>query len=179
MNIRVVGIVAAVGLALAACSSSSSSKVSSASGAAPTTAGGASTTAGSSGGYGGYSYGGGSSATTAAPSGGGVQIALSAGHLVGPGGKTVYMFDKDNGTTSACTDGCASVWPAVTSSGTPAAGSGVDASKLSTATGQAPDQVTYAGHLLYEFSGDSAPGQTNGTKIPGWHDVSAAGTAAS
>jgi len=101
------------------------------------------------------------------------------GVLVSEDGKTVYMFDKDNGATSACTDGCASVWPAVTSSGTPAAGAGVDASKLSTASGQAPDQVTYGGHLLYEYSGDSAPGQTNGTKVPGWHDVSAAGTAAS
>jgi len=98
---------------------------------------------------------------------------------VAPDGKTVYIFDKDNGTTSACTGSCAAVWPAVTSSGAPSAAPGVDASKLSTATGQAPDQVAYNGHLLYEFKGDTAPGQTNGTKIPGWHDVSAQGTPAS
>jgi predicted lipoprotein with Yx(FWY)xxD motif len=177
MRTRILGIAAVAGLALAACSSSSSSKVSTASGGAtPTSA--AATTAAPSNGYGGYSYGG-SPATTAAAAAGGAQISLSGGHLVAPDGKTVYMFDKDSGTTSACTGGCASVWPALTSSGAPAAGTGVDASKLGTANGQAPDQVTYAGHLLYEFSGDSGPGQTNGTKIPNWHDVSAAGTPAS
>ncbi|HZQ86979.1 MAG TPA: hypothetical protein VFA83_19190 [Acidimicrobiales bacterium] len=176
MRTRIVGIAAVAGLALAACSSSSSSKVSTASGGAtPTSA--AATTAAPSNGYGGYSYGG-SPATTAAAAGG-AQISLSGGHLVAPDGKTVYIFDKDSGTTSACTGGCASVWPALTSSGAPAAGTGVDASKLGTANGQAPNQVTYAGHLLYEFSGDSGPGQTNGTKIPNWHDVSAAGTPAS
>lgn len=176
MQIRILAITAAVGLALAACSSSSSSKVTTPAGQASTAApAAASATTAAPGG--GYSYGGGSPATTAGAAG--AQLTLSSGHLVGPDGKTVYIFDKDSGTTSACTGACASVWPALTSSGAPSAGAGVDAAKLSTATGQAPDQVTYNGHLLYEFKGDTAAGQTNGTKIPGWHDVNAAGTAAS
>jgi len=55
----------------------------------------------------------------------------------------------------------------------------IDATKLSSANGQVPSQVVYNGHLLYEFAGDKAAGDTNGTKIPHWHDVNAAGTAAS
>ena len=182
MNTRILVVAAIVGLALAACSSSSSSKVSAGGGATTAAPAAAPTTAApSGGGYGGgYNYGGdGGSATTAAAAGGGAQLSLSSGHLVAPDGLTVYFFDKDTATTSACTGACASVWPALTSSGQPTAGAGVDASKLSTATGQAPSQVTYNGHFLYEFKGDSAPGQTNGNKIPNWHDINAAGTAAS
>jgi predicted lipoprotein with Yx(FWY)xxD motif len=92
----------------------------------------------------------------------------------------VYFLDTESGTTSSCTGGCAAVWPGVASaSGAPAGGAGVDATKLSTANGQVPNQVVYNGHLLYEFAGDKAAGDTNGTKIPHWHDVNAAGTAAS
>jgi predicted lipoprotein with Yx(FWY)xxD motif len=103
---------------------------------------------------------------------------LSAGHLVAADGHTVYFLDRDSGTTSACTGTCAKIWPGVTSSGAPTAGTGVDGTKLSTATGQVANQIVYNGHLLYEFKGDLKAGDVNGTKIPGWHDVSAAGTAA-
>jgi Secreted repeat of unknown function len=30
-------------------------------------------------------------------------------------------------------------------------------------------QVTFYGHLLYYFKGDTAPGQTNGVGVSGWH----------
>jgi predicted lipoprotein with Yx(FWY)xxD motif len=186
MNTRILGVAAAFGLALAACSSSSSSKVTTppassptSAAAAPTTAAASSASTSASSGSGGGYYGSSGSPTTAAAAGGGAQISLSSGHLAAPDGHTVYFLDRDKGTTSACTGACAAVWPAVTSAAPPTAGTGVDASKLATATGQAPNQVTYNGHLLYEFKGDTAAGQTNGTKIPGWHDVNAAGTAAS
>ncbi|HZP27446.1 MAG TPA: hypothetical protein VFC99_00725 [Acidimicrobiia bacterium] len=96
--------------------------------------------------------------------------------LVGPDGRTLYIFDKDNGTTSACTGGCASVWPPLLATGKPVAGPGVDASKL-TAVMQADgkDQVAYAGHLLYSFSGDTAAGDAKGLGIPMWHAVSPEG----
>jgi predicted lipoprotein with Yx(FWY)xxD motif len=188
MRIRIITFAAAFAVTVAACSSSSSSKVATSGAASSPTAAPTSAAPSSSGsGSGGYSYGSGSGsastaapATTAAPSSGGAQIALSGGHLVAPDGKTVYFLDTESGTTSSCTGGCAAVWPGVASaSGAPAGGAGVDATKLSTANGQVPNQVVYNGHLLYEFAGDKAAGDTNGTKIPHWHDVNAAGTAAS
>jgi predicted lipoprotein with Yx(FWY)xxD motif len=94
--------------------------------------------------------------------------------LVDGAGRTVYLFEKDNGTTSACTGSCAQVWPAFTAA-TPAAGSGVDAAKLGTADGQVPGQVTYNGHLLYHYSGDTAPGDVHGVGIPNWYPVSPSG----
>lgn len=91
--------------------------------------------------------------------------------LVGPNGHTLYLFDKDTGTTSACTGGCVSVWPALTSASAPTAGDGIDASMLSTATGQVANQVVFNGHLLYYFAPDAAPGDTKGIGIPGWYPV--------
>jgi predicted lipoprotein with Yx(FWY)xxD motif len=89
--------------------------------------------------------------------------------LIGPEGKTLYVFTKDSGTTSACTsDACAKAWPALTSKDMPTVGDAMNAAMVSTAKGQVADQVTYYGHLLYYFAGDSAPGDTNGTKIPEW-----------
>jgi predicted lipoprotein with Yx(FWY)xxD motif len=96
--------------------------------------------------------------------------------LVGANGHTLYLFEKDTGTTSACTGGCAATWPALVGTGTPTGSAGVDASKLSSATGQVPNQVVYNGHLLYYFAADSAPGDLNGVKIADWYPVSPAGS---
>ena len=95
--------------------------------------------------------------------------------LVDGQGRTLYLFEKDNGTTSACTGGCAQIWPAMTSTAAPTAGSGADAALLGTADGQAAHQVTYGGHLLYTYSGDAAPGDVKGTSIPDWYPVNASG----
>ena len=94
--------------------------------------------------------------------------------LVDGNGKTVYLFEKDNGLESACTGGCAESWPPVMSASTPAAGDGVDASKLGVSNGQ----VTYNGHLLYYFSGDLVAGDMNGVGIPEWYPLTPAGDAA-
>jgi len=95
--------------------------------------------------------------------------------LVDGQGRTLYLFEQDKGTTSACTGACVPVWPALTAAAQPTAGTGVDATKLSTADGQVARQVTYAGHLLYAFSGDRAPGDVKGVGIPGWYPVSPSG----
>jgi predicted lipoprotein with Yx(FWY)xxD motif len=95
--------------------------------------------------------------------------------LVGQNGKTLYLFAVETGTTSSCTGGCASVWPALTATGTAQAGTSVDASKLGSAMGQVANQVTYNGHLLYFFAGDSKAGDVNGTSIPNWFPVSPSG----
>ncbi len=94
--------------------------------------------------------------------------------LVDGAGKTVYLFEKDSGTTSGCTGGCAKAWPALSATGTVTGSTGVDASKLSSAHGQ----VTYNGHLLYYFSGDPAAGDMNGVTIDGWYPVTPAGGSA-
>jgi predicted lipoprotein with Yx(FWY)xxD motif len=104
--------------------------------------------------------------------------AITAGTvLVTPDGRTVYMLDRDNGgTTSVCTGPCATIWPAVVATGTPKAGSGLAASKLAVAMqADGRNQVVYGGHLLYNFSGDTAPGDAKGLGIPGWHAVSPEG----
>jgi predicted lipoprotein with Yx(FWY)xxD motif len=129
-------------------------------------------------------YGGGTTETTAAPADTGeATVALAevgdvGEALVGPNGHTLYLFEMDDGTSSACTGGCADAWPALTADGgAPTAGDGLDASLLSTADGQVADQVVYNGHLLYEFSGDEAPGDVNGLQIPEWYPVDADGNA--
>lgn len=96
-------------------------------------------------------------------------------YLVDAAGRTLYVFEKDRGTTTACEGGCVANWPPFVEDGTPIAGDGIDATQLGTAAGLAPDQVTYHGHLLYYFVGDQAPGDTNGTGIPDWYAISAAG----
>ncbi len=93
--------------------------------------------------------------------------------LVDRNGRTLYQFEKDQGTTSACTGACANVWPALAADGAPIAGDGLDASKIGSANGQ----VTYAGHLLYFYSGDAKPGDTIGASIPSWAAVSPTGAA--
>jgi predicted lipoprotein with Yx(FWY)xxD motif len=99
-------------------------------------------------------------------------------------GYTLYEFTKDSSTKSACAkiSGCLSAWPADQVSGKPSAGSGLRASLLSTI--KLPGggkQVTYAGHPLYIYAGDSGPGQTSyvGVKQFGgsWYAVNAAGRA--
>ncbi|MDQ1501956.1 MAG: hypothetical protein QOI86_5296 [Actinomycetota bacterium] len=95
--------------------------------------------------------------------------------LVDASGRTLYLFEKDKGTTSACSGACASVWPALTAQGAPGGGSGVDGSKLATANGQVANQVVYNGHLLYHYSGDSGPGDIKGVGIPGWYPVGPSG----
>jgi predicted lipoprotein with Yx(FWY)xxD motif len=132
----------------------------------------------------GSAYGAGSPSTTAGTSSGGgkatVAVVSSGGtrHLVGPNGHSLYLFTRDQGTTTACTGACASSWPPLVANGTPVAGPGVDGAALSTANGIRPDQVTYHGHLLYYFAGDRAPGDTNGVGIAYWYLVDPNGTAA-
>jgi predicted lipoprotein with Yx(FWY)xxD motif len=101
--------------------------------------------------------------------------------LVDGDGMTLYLFESDTGTTSTCTGTCASMWPALTTSSDAEAGSGAKASMLGTTTrDDGSTQVTYNGHPLYLYSGDSAAGQANGQGIGNvWYAVTAQGTAAS
>ena len=93
--------------------------------------------------------------------------------LVDSAGRTVYLFEKDQGTTTACTGACTGTWPALTAGTTPTTGTGLDPSMIGSVDGH----VSYAGHLLYHYAGDAQPGDTLGAGIPSWAAVSPAGNA--
>jgi predicted lipoprotein with Yx(FWY)xxD motif len=133
------------------------------------------------GGSSGGAYGGGS---TAAKSSGKGSVALASTKLgtvlVDGSGRTLYLFEADKGTMSKCDGACASAWPPLTTSGKPTAGAGVVAAKLGTAKrADGTTGVTYAGHPLYTYAGDGAPGQTTGEGLTDygapWYALSAAG----
>lgn len=85
--------------------------------------------------------------------------------LVDSEGLTVYMFAKDNGTASSCYGACAQGWPPVIAEGKPSAGEGTMSSQLGTTKRKdGTMQVTYAGHPLYTYAGDTAPGEANGNE---------------
>jgi predicted lipoprotein with Yx(FWY)xxD motif len=120
--------------------------------------------------------------TEAAPAEGASTVATADADLgtilVDGDGMTLYLFMPDAQGASTCADACADTWPAL--AGPATAGDGVDEALLSTA--DRPDdgsaQVTYNGWPLYHFSGDAAPGDTNGQGIGDiWFVVDAAGTA--
>ena len=83
-------------------------------------------------------------------------------------GMTLYYFKPDTATTSACTGSCAGFWPPLvfTSSGSPGSASALPGT-LSVVADSNGQQVEYNGHMLYTYSGDKAPGQTNGEGIKG------------
>lgn len=88
----------------------------------------------------------------------------SAGAFLTAGsGRAVYLWAMDGMNMSACSGACAAAWPPVPATGTLTATGGAKASDLGTITRSGgTKQVTYDGHPLYYFVGDSAAGQTNG-----------------
>ena len=97
--------------------------------------------------------------------------------LVDANGRTLYAFMGDTATTAACTGSCSMLWPALTVTGTPVAGTGVTASMLTVITDANGMQVVYGGHPLYMFAQDAAPGDVKGQGFAGnlWHVVSPSG----
>jgi predicted lipoprotein with Yx(FWY)xxD motif len=100
--------------------------------------------------------------------------------LVDRQGRTLYLFARDSGTTSACTGACEVNWPPLRVRGTPLVGSGAELSHVGrTARPGGVSQLTYNGHPLYRFVNDKKPGDTNGEGISAfggsWFAVSPAG----
>jgi len=83
-------------------------------------------------------------------------------------GMTLYYFKPDTATTSACTGGCATAWPPLlfTGSGSPTSAATLPGTLTAVTTANG-NQIEYNGHPLYTYSGDSAPGQTNGEGVAG------------
>jgi len=120
-------------------------------------------------------------ATTSTSSSSNVAIQTATATLAGKSatiltndkGFTLYYLTKDTATNAACSGACAKIWPPLlqTGSGSPTGPSSLPGilSIASTANGS---QVEYNGHPLYTYSGDTAPGQTNGQGFRGvWFAV--------
>lgn len=145
---------AAAGLAaLAACSSSSSAPSSSPAGSSPA-----------------------SGAAEAAAAGlktaniGGVTVLTNAK------GFTLYSFAPDTATKSACNGACATAWPPQT------ALAAVTSPYATIKRSDGSAQLTFNGHPLYTFTGDTAPGTASGNGVSAfgglWHEVPASGSTA-
>ena len=128
--------------------------------------------------------GGGSSGYAPAPTASTATVQLEStplGKVLADGkGRTLYLFEKDKGPKSTCFGACASAWPPLTTSGNPKAGAGISAAKLGTSSrGSGDREVTYDGHPLYLYAGDSGPGETSGQGLnqfgAEWYVLSAAG----
>ena len=90
-------------------------------------------------------------------------------YLTDGSGRTVYLWLADSMNKSTCSGACASAWPPVTAHGSVAASGGAMSSDLGTIS--RPDgtkQVTYNGHPLYYFSGDTGPGMAKGQGLNGF-----------
>jgi len=92
-------------------------------------------------------------------------------------GFTLYWFAPDTATKSTCYGTCAGYWPPVT--GTPSAGPGVTGKVATIKRSDGTSQVTYKGHPLYTYVGDTAPGQAfgNNLNLNGglWHEMTVSG----
>ena len=119
--------------------------------------------------------------TTAAATGGDTLVVGSTDLgdvLQDSEGRTLYLFDPDTQSgVPTCYDDCAVAWPPFVEEVT--AGEGVDGSLLTTAARtDSGVQVVYNGWPLYYFSGDEAPGDTNGQGLNDiWWVVDASGNA--
>jgi predicted lipoprotein with Yx(FWY)xxD motif len=109
------------------------------------------------------------SSSTPASGGSAVDVATSklGKILVDSKGLTLYLFAADTGMSSTCSGACAAAWPPLTTKGKPTAGTGVKASLLGTTKrSDGTLEVTYGGHPLYYYAGDTAAGQTTGQALP-------------
>src|SRR6185437_13880683 len=83
--------------------------------------------------------------------------------LTNGAGRAIYLFMADSTGKSACDGACAAAWPPVIATAQPTATGGAQASGLSTITrSDGSKQVTYDGHPLYYFTGDTGPGTDKG-----------------
>lgn len=95
-------------------------------------------------------------------------------------GRSLYLFEKDRQGRSACSGLCATYWPPLLTNGKSIAIAGAKPSLLgSIRRADGSRQVSYAGHALYFFSGDTKRGQTNGEGLQdfgaGWYVLTPSG----
>ncbi|HWY89619.1 MAG TPA: hypothetical protein VNY31_03020 [Solirubrobacteraceae bacterium] len=109
--------------------------------------------------------------STSTPAGTGVLIVSKQSHhgtilAAGPKRLTVYLFEGDHGSTSACTGVCAQVWPPVTSAAAAtASGAALTADLGTIKRADGTTQVTYKGHPLYFYAKDKDNGDAYGQGV--------------
>jgi predicted lipoprotein with Yx(FWY)xxD motif len=166
------GVLAVCATAIAGCGSGGASSSSSATAAAPASATSNAAT----------------SPSTTAASGAARAVTVTTKHAgklgtilaAGPGRLSVYLFEADHGSTSACSGACAAAWPPVTTSGPPVARGAAVAADLGTvARSDGAQQVTYKGHPLYYFKRDQDAGDSYGQGVTAfgaaWYLLSSSG----
>jgi|SRR3954451_20894057 predicted lipoprotein with Yx(FWY)xxD motif len=174
-RLQLFALVAVVALALAACSNGGDDSSDAAGGNTTAATGPTETTAT------GSSATGASGASGTVPEGSSSVMTADSDFgqiVVDAEGRTLYVFDPDEGKKSTCYDDCEASWPPLLTDGSPS-GDGVDASLLGTTERKdGSTQVTLDGWPLYYFAGDQAPGDTNGQGVGEvWHVVAPDGTA--
>jgi predicted lipoprotein with Yx(FWY)xxD motif len=118
-----------------------------------------------------------STPTAAAAAGSTLKTTVIGGTkvLTNAKGFTIYSFAPDTPTASKCYGSCAAYWPPVT--GKAAAGSGLPGTVSTIKRTDGSVQLTYNGHPLYTYIGDSARGQARGNNLNLngglWHEVPA------
>jgi predicted lipoprotein with Yx(FWY)xxD motif len=87
--------------------------------------------------------------------------------LTDPAGRTLYLNTDDKKTASHCYDACAKKWPPLTTTKTVTV-TGKYTVPSNVGTIERTDgtkQVTYGGHPLYYYTGDTAPQQIKGQGV--------------
>jgi predicted lipoprotein with Yx(FWY)xxD motif len=101
---------------------------------------------------------------------------LPLGKVVVDGkGMTAYFYDRDtaNSGVSACTGGCASTWPAITTTSAAPTVVGITGKVGIIASSK---QITINGRPIYTYLYDTAPGATVGQGVGGiWYVISPTG----
>ena len=102
--------------------------------------------------------------------------------LVDGNGRALYLWDAYHGSKSTCSGACAQAWLPLTATGMFKVNGAVKALLLGTTMrADGSREVTYAGHPLYTFAGDTQAGQTTGQGSNGfgapWWVVTPAGKA--
>ena len=114
-----------------------------------------------------FAVGGGNAQASHPHVAGGSAIAIQSTSLgktlVDANGRTLYLFKGDRAGVSTLSAAGAAIWPRFVSSGHVKAEGGARAALIGTTTSRSGvKQVTYAGHPLYYYVGDSKPGSTRG-----------------
>jgi predicted lipoprotein with Yx(FWY)xxD motif len=100
--------------------------------------------------------------------------------LVNADGLTLYWFAQDTATQSNCTGSCATYWPPLRGTAVAAPGTSLPHGFGTIKRSSGQIQVTYDGHPLYTYTGDTAAGQItgNGLNLSGglWWAVTPSGS---
>ena len=89
--------------------------------------------------------------------------------LIGSNGRTLYYLSTETSTSITCTAACTSRWTpyVVAKASTPTGSAAVHGSSSTTTRPNGAVQVTFDGHPVYFYAGDSGPGQARGQGVQG------------